>query len=291
MPFLVFATDISETTSITMSATVHSNSPAVNFIGGSGGFILKGGVLIFRGYAYPNALITLTKNGQVVSNVFADKNAFFEISLTQPDLGNYDFVLGAKEASSGDLSIFYKFNVAIERGSNILISGIVFPPTINSNKSEITQGSVIKFFGRTIPNSKITLKIEPYQKYYTITADSLGNWTFYYDTSIVPKGIYQAKIKINFNNLLSEYSEPILFRVGEITLPSLPSTEEKNAPPPVIEVPLYLEVPIVQTPEQVPQEQVLSNNGLRVKYSILYFLLLILIPILLFFLRKMEKEK
>ena len=286
MPFSVFATDIVETNSITMSARVDSNSPAVNFIGGSGYFQLKGGVLVFRGYAYPDALITLTKNGQIVTNVFADKNAFFEISLTQLDLGEYDFILGAKEALSGDLSVFYKFKVNIERGSNMIISGIVFPPTLNSNKSEITQGSIIKFFGRTVPYGKVTLKIEPYQKYYTVTADSLGNWVFYYDTESVPKGIYQVKIKTSFNNFLSEYSKSILFKVGKVTLP----TNEEDLSPPVIEVPLYPEVPVVQTPEQVPQEQVLLNNGLKVRYSLLYLLLLILIPILLFFLRKIEKE-
>lgn len=287
---------ITSSNSINMSATVPSSSPAVvliNTSSSSGSIPFKGGILIFKGYAYPEALIFLKNNNQVISNIFADKNGFFEISLTQLNIGNYNFTLGAQEILSKDYSIIYKFNINVEKDSNIIISGIVFPPTFHLDKIESPKASVVKFFGRTIPNSTVILKLEPSSKYYSIKADNLGNWVFFFNTNNSLKGDYEVKAKTSFVNLISEYAEPIFLEINETIKiiedkkdQDIISDIDKKDEIPIIEIPLYPNDSVLKDEEII--EEIKLDSELKIVYSFWLFLILILIPILLFYLRRID---
>jgi len=280
----VKAVVLTETSSITMSAIVTSTSPAVIVINsGSGSLIPKSGVLIFRGYAYPEAFLTLRKNGEIISVFNANLNGFFELALSRMDLGVFDFNLGAKEILSGELSPIFKFNINLEKDSNTVIDGIFFPPTIHANKSEVISGDVIKFFGRTVPNAKVVLEVGPHSEILNLTSDDLGNWVFNYNTSGIEKGNYYIKSKAILNNLFSIYSQTINFKVGDKTIEIKPEvkTEQEQKPPVEIEIPLFPTTTISK------EEPIISEKNKIQDLNSYLYLLLLLLPLLLL----LEKKK
>ena len=289
--FLINSQVLTKSNSISMSAIVPSDSPAVNLIvsGSSGSIPFAGGILIFKGYAYPNALITLKRDGQIIASVFADANAFFEISLTQMNLGKSDFILGAQEVFSGNFSIFYKFNLEIERNSNMVIDGIVFPSILNISKNQFISGEKIKFFGFSIPNSEINLKINSNLTDYSILTDSLGKWDFIYYTDLTPPGIYEVKVKTLFNNLISEYSAPLFLEIkkekSDFSSSEIIDKNKEKEKITIIEIPLYPEKPVISE-EKIPES---SDLLLKIVYSIWLYLILLLIPLLIFWLRRHKK--
>lgn len=294
LPFSGNSFEVTSSNSITFTAVVGSSSPAVNLISGSSSGYLTptGGVLLFRGYAYPQAVITLAKNGQKIVETIADNNAFFEISLTKLYLGNTVFILNAQEISLGDFSISYKFNINIEKNSNLIIDNITFPATLNIINNE-NKDSELLFFGRSVPNSKILILIEPNNIQLTSQANELGNWSIIYNTKYLFPGTYNVKVKTSLNNLLSEFSAIEKFTLKDKI--KIPIVEEKveeiveNLP--IIELPLYPMYPIISD-EQIPKKETSETKESympieRFSFSI-YYLLIFLIPLFYILLRKKD---
>lgn len=234
-PCLARAVENPQSNSITMSAIVHSSSGAVVMLEYLNRSDLSDAILIFRGYAYPQAVITLKKGEEIVETKKAETDGSFEISLPEIPIGNYYFTLQSEEISRNDLSDILKFNIKIDWGSNIVIEGIFFPPTLHLEKSEVAIGGKIKFEGRTAPGAKVTLLIDPIQEFHDILADASGNWSFYYDTSGEIPRYYQAKAKVFLRNKFSMYSRSIGFNIGENNVKG----EEIKKIPNEIEIPLY----------------------------------------------------
>ncbi len=260
---------------VSVSANVFSSSPAVNIV--SGGVPLppdSGTVLIFRGYAYPGAFLTLTKNGTPMAGAALD-DASFELALPHLPIGTYNFSLGAKEIISGDLSPVLLFsNIIVDRNSNIIIAGIFFPPTLHADKSEVLQGESIRFVGRTAPGAEVSLTFSPSDEVRKTTADPLGYFAVDYNTANKAKGVYQVQARSSLDRLLSSFSNPLNFKIGEKTV----KAEEEEKPPIQVEVPLYPHV-VEEQPLPVYIERPEAD------YSLTY-LWLLLIPILLMLLER-----
>ncbi len=199
--------------------------------GGGGGTIPVTGNLKMIGKAYPNAFITILKNGQVAGTDTADNNGDFEITI-KSILANkiYDFGVFARD-SFGLLSLTSTYNLSINTNQITEVNNIYIPPTIALSKKTISQGDSLIVYGSAYANSLVVNFISPSFKATSLNTDSNGHWTHSFDSADYAVGEYFTKAKTIFmGGEQSEYSEELSFRIikkSEFPIPpELPKPSE-----------------------------------------------------------------
>ncbi len=170
--------------------------------------------VIFSGFAYPNSKVTLLKDGQIAGTIFADANASFQI--TAPNLfgGNYIFSIYSED-SKGFSSSLLNFPIDVITGATTQVRGILIPPTIAVDKSEVKQGDNITIFGQAVPLSEINIVVSTGKEFFVKTnAGRDGNYLYSFDTTPLSLGDHSAKAKLIFNGNISAFGKFVDFRVG-----------------------------------------------------------------------------
>ena len=199
--------------------------------GGGGGTTPTTGNLKMIGKAYPNAFITILKNGQVAGTDTADNSGDFEITIKSV-LANkiYDFGIFARD-SFGLLSLTSTYNLSINTNQITEVNNIYIPPTIALSKKTISQGDSLTVYGSAYADSLVVNFISPSFKATSLNSDDTGHWTYSFDSADYAAGEYFTKAKTIFmGGEQSEYSEELRFRIikkSEFPIPpELPKPSE-----------------------------------------------------------------
>lgn len=187
--------------------------------------------VVFKGMAYPNALLIISKQNQVAAAFLADGKGYFEKKLTGLIEGAYVFGIFAQDSESRE-SITLNFTLNTFWGARTTVSNIFIPPTISLSRTQISKGALLDIKGEVFPESEVNLLIFPGPVTKTAKADSSGKWFYGLDTGELREGTYQVKAKgFLATSQQSEFSQSLSFMVGAPLL--LPPEE-------IPELPIYL---------------------------------------------------
>jgi hypothetical protein len=174
--------------------------------------------VLFRSKAYPNANITLLKDGKVIVLTKADYLADFKIEVNNLTPGVWTFSIWAQD-SAGRKSLAFSFTTNIVSGMTTTISDIFIAPTIELDKVNMAKGETLKIVGETAPKSDVDVFIgsEP-ELIKTTKADNAGSWYYSFDTTPLEEGTHTSRAKSKLEgSLLSSFSQVLSFYVGKYT--------------------------------------------------------------------------
>ena len=190
--------------------------------GGGGGGSSNNGVLlstksdtvVFKGMAYPGSIITLLKNGSIVTESPASPNGSFEIRLKNITPGTYSFGIRAEDSdhlkSSLDL-----YTIFVSEGVTTIVDGIFIPPTITTDKLVVKKGDIITFMGKSAPSADLTISIHSAKEVVKkATSTDSGSWLFKLDSGELDLGEHEGKARSITEKDLSLYSDTLSFSVG-----------------------------------------------------------------------------
>lgn len=198
--------------------TAPSTQPVPSLIPtGPMGMMESSDAAIFRGVAYQGSTISLTRNGEVIAMVPANPDGTFDLRIRNIDAGTYSFGIRATDAQ-GLSSKLVLFTVYITPGIATIVDGIFIPPTVTSDKIEVKKGEKIIFSGTSVAYAEVRLSVSAATEFLKkIQANASGTWTYAFDSSVLDIGDYEAKAKSLTASSLSMYSDPLTFRVGDVT--------------------------------------------------------------------------
>lgn len=214
-PSSVFAVEYSlPPENVSVSAIV--TGPAIGPIDGGGGGMLYG--LIFSGWAYPKATVHIWKDGIPKTTTIANDAGYFSVTLSEIYKSNVLYTLYAIDKENRK-SILLNYPIAVKVGYFTQISGIRFPPTISTDKSEVKVGDSIIVKGYALPNELLDIVIEGITgKTFYVTSNSDGT----YETSLSLFGFRKNNYNLHVNyNLDKKISKVIQFTVGDANILSI----------------------------------------------------------------------
>jgi len=203
-----------------ISITIEGEAPPPEEpLAGGGGIIIlpSPATVIFKGYAYPGALVTFVKNGAIIGNTLSKSNGMFEKEV-DTDPGISTFGIWAKDRL-GLNSSTTNVSIALQEGAKTTIANIVLSPTIAAHRSVITQGEKLTIYGSATPDSNVRLfnNYSPGQVLPPIKTKSNGRWEYILDTLELQPGEYSLKANAQLEalELLSPFSSNLLFSIEE----------------------------------------------------------------------------
>lgn len=192
--------------------------------GGAGGVTVAPVVtqVIFSGRAYPLSKVVVLKDGQIAVSTIAGPDARFEVSLTGLATGNYAFGVYGEDAA-GLHSALFSFPVYITNGATTRVSGIFIAPTISADKSEVKRGDNIAIFGRSAPESDVTIAVHSEnQFFYKVKADASGAYLYTLNTAVLELGSHSSQAKSSLDEETSPFGKPVGFIVGTKNVTAIP---------------------------------------------------------------------
>jgi hypothetical protein len=179
-------------------------------------------VAIFRGIAYPGSVVSLLKNGVVVTTQAAAKaDGTFEIHLQNLVPGTYSFGIRAEDVNRLKSKLLL-FSIYVSSSIITTVDGIFIPPTITSDYVEVKQGDDITFFGSGAPNADIHLSLNAGTDADTevlkkAKVNASGTWMYRLNSGDFNLGDYNAKGRSIIEGGVSLYSDLLPFRIGDTT--------------------------------------------------------------------------
>jgi len=170
--------------------------------------------VIFKGKAYPDAFLTILKNGVVAATFLAESSGLFEKELTGISGGVYIFGIWAED-TEGRKSVTLSFTVSILEGMITTISGIFIPPTIELLPTQVKRGDQVNIFGQIFPKSQVDVFISsPKEIVKETIADEKGKWAYKLDTGPLEEGEHKARAKALYGDgEQSPFSQTLSFLV------------------------------------------------------------------------------
>ena len=213
--------------SVIATSSEASATPAASGGGGGGGggilgFLpgagLGGGYtsanVLLSGRAYPNSMVTVLKDAQVVASTEAGADGTFSASVKISTAGNYIFSVYGED-TRGVRSSLFTFPISITSSVVTGINDIFIAPTLSADKSEVKQGDPITFFGQTFPGSQITILINSsIEEFAQTKADKNGIYQYSFNTAPLEIGAHSAKGSAATSSEVSSYGSSVAFSVG-----------------------------------------------------------------------------
>lgn len=217
-------------TSTEVSATPAASGGGGSNGGGSGGTAISATGINLSGFGYSLSRVTVLKDGQIAVATIAGPDAKFSISLANLSAGAYLFAVYGED-NDGRRSSLFTFPVYLTTGAMTNISGILLAPTIDVDKREVKFGENVAIFGQTVASSTVTIAVNSHQEIFVRTAaDRDGLYLYNLDTALIEKGDHTTKGKVTMANEISPFGNAVKFYVGDRTILSETSAENKNCP-------------------------------------------------------------
>jgi len=213
-PILTGAQDIN----ISVSAAVRSTStppvpPAPPPEGPKGSYVPPNTEIIFKGRAYPSAIVTILKNNSVIANFKAEQSGLFERRISGMPGGTYNFSIFAED-TEGNNSVTISFMVGVLENRITTISNIFIPSTISINPQAVLQGEKINIFGQVFPESNIRIFVSPFDLVKETAASNQGKWSLDLETDSLEAGEYKVKNKSFYGEgEQSGFSQELSFKI------------------------------------------------------------------------------
>ncbi len=216
----VIADTVSDSDTVDVTAVVPG--VIVNPPSGGGGGTISIATIVISGTAFPNAKLTLLKDGSVSTTLIANPDGSFRITLNNLSFGNYQLSLFSEDPT-GQKSAPQIINVPAFTTEPYVYSGIVLPPTLSSSSLLVEIGKSVSLFGYTASDSSVDFETTTGVSLGTVTAGSNGLYRFNL-TANLPPAIYSIIAKASLNGSRSQSSQPIrlLFYKGNIPNDQIP---------------------------------------------------------------------
>ncbi len=220
----IFGNIVATSTQVS-SAPVASIIPVVNppsgGSSGGGGGGPKPSVIAnvqFSGRAYPMSKVNVLRDGQIVLTTIAGPDSNFFADLGVSAAGDYNFSLYGED-KNGLRSSLFSFPVFVTAGATTKIGGIFIAPTISVDKSEVKKGDNIVIFGQSTPEAQITINVNSESNIFVNkNSDKNGIYLLNFDSSVLELGSHSAKSKAAKYGEISQFSDPIGFKVSNKTV-------------------------------------------------------------------------
>lgn len=182
--------------------------------GGGGGDDFSTGVR-FTGRAYPFSRVVLLKEGDEVQSVTANFAGYFNIGLEENTARSIVYTLYAIDVL-GNKSLLINYPVVVKIDSVAYLSGVLFVPTINTDKSVVKYGDFLTVSGYAIQNKELEIIVEDGGRSgFTTVAGNDG----YYELSIpmgqLQRGEYKVYVKYQDD---PRFSKLIRFVIGDVNV-------------------------------------------------------------------------
>lgn len=187
--------------------------------GGGGGGAGPVANVEFSGRAYPLSKVSILKDGQIVLTTIAGPDSNFFAGLTGLSGGSYTFSLYGEDKNGVRSSVF-SFPITTTVGATTKIGGIFIAPTIAVDKSEVKRGENIAIFGQSTPDAQITINVNSESNIFVNKkSDKNGIYLLNFDSSVLEIGDHSAKSKAAIDGEISQFSDPVGFKVSTKTVP------------------------------------------------------------------------
>jgi hypothetical protein len=183
--------------------------------GGGGGSVIipPNNKVVFKGRAYPFAILTILKNDIVIAVFKAEQSGLFEREINGIASGIYNFAIFAED-SEGRKSVTIGFSAGILEGKTTTVSGIFISPTIDLGPLQVEKGQPVTIVGQAFPESSISIFIASNEIVKEASSTVLGKWNFKLDTNILAEAEHSARAKAAFGEgEQSPFSQTISFLV------------------------------------------------------------------------------
>lgn len=169
------------------------------------------------GFAYPRGALSFLIDGRVLATTVAGAVAEFSHTFSALNEGSYVLgVLGQDEL--GLRSPLVTFPLIIKRGQTTVVSGVLIPPTLTTDRVEVRTGDFITISGRSLPDADLLISIEKERKVYVLRTrtNNMGAYAVGYDTKELTNGRYTARSRVVApGGQQSTFSLLLFFDVGE----------------------------------------------------------------------------
>ncbi len=180
-------------TSNEISLTPSGATPPASGGGGGGAAIVSG--VQFSGYAYPNAKVVVLKNSVPYGETLADAAAAFSIAIPESYDQTAIYTLFAED-TDGIRSLLINYPLVIHNGHVTRITGIIFPPSIFTDKIEIRKPGEVIINGSAIPNRELVLGIGgPAVQSVGVQSSADGKYQYVLETVSYPNGKYGIQVR------------------------------------------------------------------------------------------------
>lgn len=199
--------------------------------GGGGGTVpvFQTGIK-FSGRAYPLSKVTILRDGQIAIETIAGQDARFSATLGNLTPGNYNFTVRGTD-ENGLVSLPFSFPIFISDGSVVDVTGIFLAPTIDVSKIEVRRGDDIAIFGKTVPQSPVTIEVNSEtQIFLAINSDTDGSYFYNFNSAPLEDGDHSTRSKTNLiTGESSDFGRRAGFRVGNQNIDKVPGEKICNA--------------------------------------------------------------
>jgi hypothetical protein len=189
--------------------------------------------VIFSGSAYSNSKVYILKNGVLAVQTIAGPDAKFQAELSSISEGNYNFSVWAEDINLMK-SLSYGFSVHITNNVTTTISGILLPPTVDIDKTEVRQGDPVTVFGQTVPSGIINIAVNSTNEIRDkIVAGKDGLYRYLIDSTNLDYGNHdvQTNVYVVDEDLESNYTSKLAFIVGAKNVFKTPTKTKKTVCP------------------------------------------------------------
>jgi hypothetical protein len=205
----VYALTLSSSENVSVSARVGEDVVVTSTIGS---LALPQTAVRFSGQAYPNAQVTLLKQGEKTAVVKANAAGDFNIMLAEQYNSNILYSLFAEDVS-GNRSILINYPIAVQVGFLTYLSGIRFAPTIVTDKAEVKKGGYLTVSGYALPKKDMEVSVEGKEnRVFTLISSIDGSYKIVLPLLDMPNGDYGVRIKYIDDSRISKLVD---FSIGE----------------------------------------------------------------------------
>lgn len=217
--FCVSADEITLSENVSISAIVGETISSTNNNGG--GVNIPKTSTRFSGEAYPDAIVTILKNGKNEISVKSNKLGLFDATIEETYNSTILYSLIARDIA-GNKSLLINYPLVISAGYLTHLSGVRFPPTIVLDKIQVILGDFLTIGGYSLPKKELEIIIEDQDKKinkkFTLISHDTGHYNITLPLNNLPKGNYLAYIKYNDNN---RQSKLVRFVIGDTNISSI----------------------------------------------------------------------
>jgi len=205
------------------ASTTLTTGVSITISGDTGGGVVvieRPATVTFQGYAYPNSVITILRNGSTIATTVSNVAGTFTKTVSV-NPGYITFGIWAKD-SRGLNSATTEVTMNVQSNQDIRIANIFLSPTITADKFNLQKGGTLRIFGSSFPGSTVRIFDnlngggDPIGSVITSAA---GIWEYFFPTSGLGDGEYsiKANAQILTPNLVSPFSENLEFTIAEIS--------------------------------------------------------------------------
>jgi Bacterial Ig domain/Dockerin type I domain len=178
------------------------------------------GRVIISGYAFPRSTVYAIVDGNAVTNVKADSQGSYSVTIDEIARGAYTFGVYAIDSAQNKSTTFStSFTVIGARTSSL--SNINLSPTVKASPDPVTPGTLLTLSGYSVPNATITIENEKdkssaSKQSLTATSDSNGSWSTTINTSGFSVGTYKVRVKgEQAGGVSTNFSNYTMYGVGQ----------------------------------------------------------------------------